>query len=149
MKSIKSLLIFISISVATLTASAANIKVYINPGHGSWGPNCRPQATIPYPALSSGRPDTLGFYESNTNLWKALALEEKLLAAGGFDVKLSRRANGPYPYAGYEDKTYNKALTQPYVPKLRHTMPIIISPFTPMQDLLEMPMVHPILPTIL
>lgn len=111
MKSIKSLLIFISISVATLTTSAANIKVYINPGHGSWGPNCRPQATIPYPALSSGRPDTLGFYESNTNLWKALALEEKLLAAGGFDVKLSRRANGPYPYAGYEDKTYNKALT--------------------------------------
>ncbi len=111
MKFIKSLLIFISISVATLTASAANIKVYINPGHGSWGPNCRPQATIPYPALSSGRPDTLGFYESNTNLWKALALEEKLLAAGGFDVKLSRRANGPYPYAGYEDKTYNKALT--------------------------------------
>lgn len=111
MKFIKSLLIFISISVTTLTASAANIKVYINPGHGSWGPNCRPQATIPYPALSSGRPDTLGFYESNTNLWKALALEEKLLAAGGFDVKLSRRANGPYPYAGYEDKTYNKALT--------------------------------------
>ena len=111
MKFIKSLLILISISVATLTASAANIKVYINPGHGSWGPNCRPQATIPYPALSSGRPDTLGFYESNTNLWKALALEEKLLAAGGFDVKLSRRANGPYPYAGYEDKTYNKALT--------------------------------------
>lgn len=111
MKSIKSLLIFISISVTTLTASAANIKVYINPGHGSWGPNCRPQPTIPYPALSSGRPDTLGFYESNTNLWKALALEEKLLAAGGFDVKLSRRANGPYPYAGYEDKTYNKALT--------------------------------------
>ena len=111
MKFIKSLLLFISISVATLTASAANIKVYINPGHGSWGPNCRPQATIPYPALSSGRPDTLGFYESNTNLWKALALEEKLLAAGGFDVKLSRRANGPYPYAGYEDKTYNKALT--------------------------------------
>lgn len=111
MKFIKSLLIFISISIATLTTSAANIKVYINPGHGSWGPNCRPQATIPYPALSSGRPDTLGFYESNTNLWKALALEEKLLAAGGFDVKLSRRANGPYPYAGYEDKTYNKALT--------------------------------------
>lgn len=111
MKFIKSLLLFISISVATHIASAANIKVYINPGHGSWGPNCRPQATIPYPALSSGRPDTLGFYESNTNLWKALALEEKLLAAGGFDVKLSRRANGPYPYAGYEDKTYNKALT--------------------------------------
>lgn len=111
MKNIKCLLVFSLIQVAVFTVSAANIRVYINPGHGSWGPNCRPQATIPYPALSSGRPDTLGFYESNTNLWKALALEEKLLAAGGFDVKMSRRANGPYPYAGYEDKTYNKALS--------------------------------------
>ena len=111
MRTIKYLLVFIVIQVVVSAISAANIRVYINPGHGSWGPNCRPQATIPYPALSSGRPDTLGFYESNTNLWKALALEEKLLAAGGFDVKLSRRANGPYPYAGYEDKTYNKALT--------------------------------------
>ena len=111
MRTIKYLLAFIVMQVVVSAISAANIRVYINPGHGSWGPNCRPQATIPYPALSSGRPDTLGFYESNTNLWKALALEEKLLAAGGFDVKLSRRANGPYPYAGYEDKTYNKALT--------------------------------------
>lgn len=111
MKNIKYLLVFSLIQVAVFTVSAANIRVYINPGHGSWGPNCRPQPTIPYPALSSGRPDTLGFYESNTNLWKALALEEKLLAAGGFDVKMSRRANGPYPYAGYEDKTYNKALS--------------------------------------
>lgn len=111
MKNIKCLLVFSLIQVVVFTVSAANIRVYINPGHGSWGPNCRPQPTIPYPALSSGRPDTLGFYESNTNLWKALALEEKLLAAGGFDVKMSRRANGPYPYAGYEDKTYNKALT--------------------------------------
>jgi|GEM_PF-2465715 len=84
MKNIKCLLVFSLIQVAVITVSAANIRVYINPGHGSWGPNCRPQATIPYPALSSGRPDTLGFYESNTNLWKALALEEKLLAAGGF-----------------------------------------------------------------
>ena len=86
MKNIKCLLVFSLIQVVVFTVSAANIRVYINPGHGSWGPNCRPQPTIPYPALSSGRPDTLGFYESNTNLWKALALEEKLLAAGGFDV---------------------------------------------------------------
>ncbi|MBQ9144420.1 MAG: hypothetical protein IJX60_05675, partial [Paludibacteraceae bacterium] len=54
-----------------LALSAA--RVYINPGHGSWCANCRPMATIPYPNLSStGMPDTLGFYESNTNLWKGL-----------------------------------------------------------------------------
>lgn len=111
MKTHKLLLVFIVVALSTLAAFAQNKKIYINPGHGSWGPNCRPQATIPYPALSSGRPDTLGFYESNTNLWKALAMEEKLLQAGGFSVRLSRRASGPYPYAGYEDKTYNKNLT--------------------------------------
>ena len=35
------------------------LRFYINPGHGSWGPNDRPMATIPYPALpETGRPDT-------------------------------------------------------------------------------------------
>lgn len=81
-----------------MTASAT--KVYINPGHGSWGPNCRPMATINYAAG-----DTLGFFESNTNLWKAFMLETKLKAAG-FDVKMSRRASG-----GSGTNEYNKALS--------------------------------------
>ena len=81
-----------------MTASAT--KVYINPGHGSWGSNCRPMATINYAAG-----DTLGFFESNTNLWKAFALEEKLKAAG-FSVKMSRRASG-----GSGTNEYNKALS--------------------------------------
>ena len=80
--------------------SASAIKVYINPGHGSWGSNCRPMATINYAAG-----DTLGFFESNTNLWKAFMLETKLKAAG-FDVKMSRRASG-----GNGTNEYNKALT--------------------------------------
>lgn len=81
-----------------MTASAT--KIYINPGYGSWGPNCRPMATINYAAG-----DTLGFFESNTNLWKAFMLETKLKAAG-FDVKMSRRASG-----GSGTNEYNKALS--------------------------------------
>ena len=93
-----------------VAASAFALKVYINPGHGSWSPNDRPMPTVSCPNLSStGRPDTIGFYESNTNLWKGFALEEKLLAAG-FGVKMSRRASGPYPYTS-ANETYNKALT--------------------------------------
>ena len=80
--------------------SASAIKVYINPGHGSWGSNCRPMPTINYPAG-----DTLGFFESNTNLWKAFMLETKLKDAG-FDVKMSRRASG-----GSGTNEYNKALS--------------------------------------
>ena len=80
--------------------SASAIKVYINPGHGSWGSNCRPMPTINYPAG-----DTLGFFESNTNLWKAFMLEAKLKDAG-FEVKMSRRASG-----GSGTNEYNKALS--------------------------------------
>ena len=69
----KTLLILVAL-LATMSASA--LKVYINPGHGSWGPNDRPMPTVSCPNLSStGRPDTIGFYESNTNLWKGFALE--------------------------------------------------------------------------
>ena len=80
--------------------SASAIKVYINPGHGAWCSNCRPMATINYAAG-----DTLGFYESNTNLWKAFILEEKLLGAG-YNVKMSRRASG-----GSGTNEFNKALS--------------------------------------
>ena len=94
--------IFLSIFALCCMAMAASsaTKVYINPGHGSWGPNCRPVATINYAAG-----DTLGFFESNTNLWKAFAMEEKL-KANGFSVKLSRRASG-----GSGTNEWNKALS--------------------------------------
>ena len=76
-----------------LSANAQTpLRVYINPGHGDWGPLSRPMATVNYAAY-----DTLGFFESNTNLWKAFALQEKLVAAG-YDVMMSRTENGPYPY---------------------------------------------------
>ncbi len=88
-------------ALCCILLSAHAIKVYINPGHGSWGPNCRPMATVNYAAG-----DTLGFFESNTNLWKAFALEEKLKIAG-FDTKLSRRASG-----GSGTNQYNKALSE-------------------------------------
>ena len=94
----KRLLSTFALCCVLLSASAT--KVYINPGHGSWGSNCRPMPTINYAAG-----DTLGFFESNTNLWKAFALEEKLNAAG-FNTKLSRRASG-----GSGTNEYNKALS--------------------------------------
>ena len=66
-----------------LAVTADDVSIYINPGHGSWGPNDRPMATIPYPALAStGRPDTCGFYESNTNLWKAFEMRDALKRMG-------------------------------------------------------------------
>ncbi len=111
---IKGLLLTATLFVLPLTVNAQSYKVYLNPGHGSWGPNDRPLATIPYPMLeSTGRPDTCGFYESNTNLWKAFECGDRLKATGKFKMKYSRRKNGPYPYvsgASNEDK-YNRPLS--------------------------------------
>ena len=81
--------ICLSIALIFVSLSVSAAKIYINPGHGSWNSNSRPMATIPYPNTT----DTLGFWESNTNLWKCLYLEQKLKAAG-HNVKMSRRANG-------------------------------------------------------
>lgn len=88
-------------------------KVYLNAGHGSWGPDDRPMATIPYPMLpETGRPDTCGFYESNTNLWKVLKCGSILKRSGNYSLKYSRTKNGPFPYvAGASNATrYNRDL---------------------------------------
>ena len=89
-------------ALCCILMSANAIKVYINPGHGAWCGNCRPMATVNYAAG-----DTLGFFESNTNLWKSFMLESKLLGAG-YSVKMSRRASGGTTTS---DATYNKALS--------------------------------------
>ena len=99
-----------------LAQTADEVRIYINPGHGSWGPNDRPMATIPYPMLSStGRPDTCGFYESNTNLWKGFEMRDALIRMGvkAENITMSRTANGPYPYvAGASNaQQYNRPLT--------------------------------------
>jgi|GEM_PF-131186 Bacterial surface proteins containing Ig-like domains len=126
----KKLFTVIAALLMVVTLSAANLagkRIYVNPGHGSFGPNDRPMATIPYPALAStGMPDTCGFYESNTNLWKCLYLRDRLVAAGA-TVVMSREECGPWPYAkvngeypsySWEDyknrsdyEKYNKALS--------------------------------------
>lgn len=109
-------------AAAMLAAGALNaktideVRIYLNPGHGSWGPNDRPNATIPYPNLENGMPDTCGFYESNTNLWKVLKLGNTLEKMGvkKENIMYSRVKNGPYPYVkGAEDaEKYNRSLSE-------------------------------------
>ena len=97
--------------------TADEVRIYLNPGHGSWGPNDRPMATIPYPMLpETGRPDTNGFYESNTNLWKSIQTRATLIKMGvkPENITMSRWFNGPYPYvSGAPDaEIYNRPLSE-------------------------------------
>ena len=84
-KSILMLVASVLLSASTLTTNAAvvkkspsEVKIYINPGHGAWGENT--MGTVKHGAGSSS--DTTGFCESNTNLWKCLALYHKLVDYG-------------------------------------------------------------------
>ena len=79
-------LLLSSIAIFAISASAANpnatieqVKIYINPGHGTYTGNDRPMATMGHGAAGA---DTAGFYESNTNMQKAYGLLDKLKEYG-------------------------------------------------------------------
>ena len=118
MKKILLLAVAAIMAAGALQAKTADeLRIYLNPGHGSWGPNDRPMATIPYPMLAeTGRPDTNGFYESNTNLWKSIETYHALIKMGvkAENITLSRWFNGPYPYVqGAPDaEIYNRPLSE-------------------------------------
>jgi hypothetical protein len=117
MKKILFVLAAVLFTVGSMFATKAlsEARVYLNAGHGSWGPNDRPMATIPYPNLANGMPDTCGFYESNTNLWKVLHMAASLEAMGvkPENVMFSRVKNGPYPYVkgAADEELYNRSLS--------------------------------------
>ena len=67
-------------ALVTLPAASKGLEgkvIYVNAGHGGWTTGDRPTPTINYEYM-----DTLGFFESKTNLWKALELQKKLEADG-------------------------------------------------------------------
>ena len=119
-----------------------DVRIYINPGHGSWGgANNRHMPTIGHSPISDEDPDTTDFFESNTNLQKGISMLYKLIDYGcPFDhslnqendnpnrigaaldmsqgVVMSRVKNGPYPFAWVDgvdpdsDNDFNRNLTE-------------------------------------
>ena len=57
------------------------LKIYINPGHGGYDSDDRNVAVYPY-----AQGDTLGFWESSSNLHKGLMLRELLQEQGAIEV---------------------------------------------------------------
>lgn len=77
-------------TAALLTANAKDgkgIKIYINPGHGGHTSNDRNVVIYPY---VQGDPE--GYWESNSNFIKGLALRD-MLEAKGYSVVMSRLKN--------------------------------------------------------
>lgn len=122
---------------AAAVASATDIdqlRIYVNPGHGSWTGGDRALATIKHgPYNNTTTPDTTGFFESNTNMWKGLELAQRLVDYGlKFDptlnqdnpnearrgaaldmnnnVVMSHVKCGPYPTNSGDANAYNRNL---------------------------------------
>ena len=81
-----------------MTTGLSGLKIYVNAGHGGHDPNDRSCWTIPVPETWIN-PD--GYWESNSNLVKALALRDMLEAAGA-QVIMSRVTNK----SGIRDQQY-------------------------------------------
>lgn len=88
MKKLLGIFLTLFICIALQAGDFTGVKIYINPGHGGYdGANDRNLITINY-ALG----DTLGFWESWSNLQKGLALRDMLQAANA-TVYMSRTQN--------------------------------------------------------
>lgn len=90
----KKILLTVLCAFTLSVVSVSAVDVYINPGHGLWDGNGRNLAVVGH-ALG----DTLGFWESNTNLWKAYYLRDALEAVG-LTCRMSHTQVGPKGYDG-------------------------------------------------
>ena len=90
----------------------SGIKIYLNAGHGGYDSNDRSCWTIPVPETWTN-PE--GYWESKSNLVKALALEEMLKKAGA-TVIMSRHTNK----SGIRDLSYYPGATEAEKEELRN-----------------------------
>ncbi len=111
---------------AALSAKTADeLRIYINPGHGSWTSNDRPMKilrdvngemkvinpdtkTNKMDGYEGYRPDTTAFYETNTNLRKCFALLDRLESYGlKIDRSKNQDAADPWSVGAAKDLTNN------------------------------------------
>ncbi|MBR5101997.1 MAG: hypothetical protein IK092_02630, partial [Muribaculaceae bacterium] len=82
------LLLLSFVAVFSILNSNAKVPhVYINPGHGGHDSDDR---NVRIPPFAPG--DTMGFWESNSNMWKGFALKE-ILEKKGYKTSISRVKN--------------------------------------------------------
>ncbi|MDE6287232.1 MAG: carboxypeptidase-like regulatory domain-containing protein, partial [Muribaculaceae bacterium] len=90
-KTIMTAMLSLAVALGAGAQEADQLRVYINPGHGGWTPNDRPCSLVGHATPSRNNTDTLAFFESNTNLQKALGLMERLIDYGfKFDRSLNQ-----------------------------------------------------------
>lgn len=113
------------------TAAAAqdpeDLRIYINPGHGSWTSNDRPMQVIGKEPYTSSGTDTTNFFESNTDLIKGFGVLEKLIEMGfPFDRTLNQ-TDDPETTGAARDMANNLVMSRvkngPYNPVINDRDP--------------------------
>lgn len=99
-------------NAAAARTDLSGVKIYVNAGHGGYDSNDRSCWTIPVPETWT---NPAGYWESKSNLAKALALEEMLKKAGA-TVIMSRRTNN----SGIRDLDYYPGATDAEKAELRN-----------------------------
>ena len=122
MKKILLLIAAAALAVGTMQAKTADeLRIYLNPGHGSYTANDRPMNTVSHPNtvsnIESGTnsPDTLGFFEGRGTLPRAFGLGNTLVKMGvkSENIVYSRLTNGPWPKDNGEPANkYNRDLAE-------------------------------------
>ena len=81
-------------SASIWAVEADQIRIYLNPGHGSWTANDRPMGTMKHGDVKVDEEDsdTTNFYETNTNLQKAFAFLNEMVKKG---IKYDPTLNQP------------------------------------------------------
>ncbi|MBR4721422.1 MAG: hypothetical protein IK053_00020, partial [Muribaculaceae bacterium] len=81
-------------SASIWAVEADQIRIYLNPGHGSWTANDRPMGTMKHGdvKVDAESSDTTNFYETNTNLQKAFAFLNEMVKKG---IKYDPTLNQP------------------------------------------------------
>ena len=105
----KFLLLAAAAMVAGFSLQAKTVdefRIYLNAGHGGYGPNDRPMATVSHPNTTSLTPantnpeDTMGFFEGRGTLPRSFGIGTYLKSIGvkSENIVYSRLTNGPFPY---------------------------------------------------
>lgn len=95
MKRILTLAAAFGIMLGAAAVDVDELRVYINPGHGSWTANDRPMPIRGHGAYSRYNTDTTSFFESNTNLRKGFGVLEKLRAYGLYYDENANQTGAP------------------------------------------------------
>ena len=100
--------LFVGATAMAQAPTVENVRIYINPGHGSWTSGDRHMATVFDPEITRIDPDTTGFFESNTNLQKCYGLLEKLISFGvPFDRTKNQTNDNPHRIGAALDLSQN------------------------------------------